>query len=122
MRPASLLNTRAVRCAAKDSGTTWQSRPAACLPASCVAGAAAVQVADDACRTGLPSPLCRRLSDTVRISQSVKAAVAQKASLPFELKVLEALLAGGPRWTALREGVGGDPRSLACQQITARPL
>ncbi|KAL4424906.1 hypothetical protein ABPG77_002129, partial [Micractinium sp. CCAP 211/92] len=36
---------------------------------------------------------CRRLSDTVRISQSVKAAVAQKASLPFELKVLEALLA-----------------------------
>ncbi len=31
----------------------------------------------------------------MRISQSVKAAVAQKASLPFELKVLEALLAGG---------------------------
>lgn len=76
-----------------------------CLPAALLA-LLLCKFGKDACRTGMPSPLRRRLSDTVRISQSVKAAVAQKASLPFELKVLEALLAGGARWTALREGVG----------------
>lgn len=37
----------------------------------------------------------RRLSDTIKISQSIKAAISQKSPLPFELKVLEALLAGG---------------------------
>lgn len=35
----------------------------------------------------------RRLSDTIKISQSIKAAISQKSPLPFELKVLEALLA-----------------------------
>ena len=36
----------------------------------------------------------RRLSDTVKISQSIKAAIVQTSPLPFELKVLEALLSG----------------------------
>ena len=47
---------------------------------------------------------CRRLSDTVRISQSIKAAIAQKSPLPFELKVLEALLAGGQGTRGLEPG------------------
>ncbi|PRW56958.1 Magnesium transporter MRS2-4 isoform A [Chlorella sorokiniana] len=34
----------------------------------------------------------RRLNDTVKISQSIKAAIVQTSPLPFELKVLEALL------------------------------
>lgn len=37
----------------------------------------------------------RRLNDTIRISQSIKAAIATRSPLPFELKVLEALLQGG---------------------------
>lgn len=36
----------------------------------------------------------RRLSDTIKISQSIKAAIVQTSPLPFELKVLEALLSG----------------------------
>ena len=42
----------------------------------------------------LPCPTSRRLSDTVKISQSIKAAIVQTSPLPFELKVLEALLSG----------------------------
>jgi magnesium transporter len=37
-------------------------------------------------------PNRRRLNDTVKISQSIKAAIVQTSPLPFELKVLEALL------------------------------
>lgn len=35
----------------------------------------------------------RRLSDTVRMAQAVKSALTQRSALPFELKVLESLLA-----------------------------
>ena len=62
------------------------------------------------CCTGLLHLLhcCRRLSDTVKISQSNKSAISQKSPLPFELKVLEALLAGV--WVAVvrrRQRCGG---------------
>jgi len=35
----------------------------------------------------------RRLSDTVRVAQAIKSALSQRSALPFELKVLESLLA-----------------------------
>ena len=34
----------------------------------------------------------RRLHDTVRLAQALKSAICQRSALPFELKVLEALL------------------------------
>ena len=64
--------------------------------------------------------LCSRLSDTVRISQSIKAAIAQKSALPFELKVLEALLAGEQRcWAGRLPSVRWGCKTVARPACTA---
>lgn len=39
----------------------------------------------------------KRLPDTVRIAQAVKSAISQRSGLPFELRVLEALLSEATR-------------------------
>lgn len=41
----------------------------------------------------------------MKLSQSIKCAIAQKSPLPFELKVLEALLSGEGRRSAVKGGV-----------------
>jgi hypothetical protein len=69
----------------------------------------------------------RRLSDTIRIAQSVKAAIGQASPLPFELKVLEALLSGAgwgrcaaaARWHAAVCGVATPLRLIACALLPA---
>ena len=65
--------------------------------------------------------LCRRLSDTVRISQAVKAGIAQTSALPFELKVLEALLAGEQGWGGTWGSVGLRQWGLGCSGMRQVP-
>lgn len=85
------------------------------FPARCAGHSRGGAGAGNGCRQALrgvpaclPAPAAarRRLSDTVRISQSIKAAITQASPLPFELKVLEALLSGA---AGMGGGAGAEP-------------
>lgn len=99
MRCAAAMRMRMLRCVVWGQGRHRLRASLSLPPTDASPPSPAASPAPAAPLPSDPTPLqvlfpSRRLSDSVRISQGIKAAIVQKSPLPFELRVLEALLAG----------------------------